>query len=295
MSLPSTPTPPAVQPPSDQPEEVPETQVIAHGNTAAPPTAVETVLLLVGEDETPMSAPKHLLVTIPFFEGMFTASSRFQEDIENKVTLPEDDPELWRKALEFLQTGKFFPYFKANDRSSTPSLDITLLVADAQGTFGEWDGSDARCGFEILSDETHEVFEDLGHLLRLAEQYLWAELLEACVQKIKVFPISRRGFKMLLRLGISVFQYCDDMQTNGARLDPFQVWGGSIGGPLLHYPHGQLPDEIPGIEGARVKLFLLINGFKMQVTWSLVPWRWHHDEEVIEALRGAVEEFLESD
>ncbi|MCJ1247153.1 hypothetical protein MMC30_004365 [Trapelia coarctata] len=225
-----------------------------------------------------MSVPKDLLLTIPFFSQMLSTSSSFRESIENKVALPEDDAELWRKALEFLQTGKFFPYFTPSQpgQSLPPRLDIPLLVANEQGSLLVWDGSDDRCGFEILSEETSESFEDLVLLLRLAEEHLWPELMNACVQKIALFPVSRRGFSMLLRLGVNVFQYCWDFEIDDRdRADgitPLQIWHRQMGGPLPDSPEDWSPSPI---EEARVNLYQLINDTHFKVgmaTWNVAPW-----------------------
>lgn len=181
---------------------------MAQGSTPPPPNADTTVLLIIGEDETPISIFKDRLMTIPFFDRMFSSPFPFRESIENKVTLPEDDPGLWRRAVEYLRTGDFHPRFQASGPGDTrPSrrLEVPLLVADDEGKMVAWvDSSIDRFGTEILSEGTREMLEEIISLLQMAEKYCWAELMDECVFKIAAFPIGWREYAMVSKLCYSL-------------------------------------------------------------------------------------------
>lgn len=167
----------------------------------APPHADTNVLLVIGEDETPISISKTRLMTIPFFDRMFSSPFPFRESIENKVTLPEDDAGLWRRAEEYLRSGDFHPRFKASEPGDTrPArrLEGPLLVEDDEGKMVAWvDSSIDRFGTEFLSGGTREMLEDILSLLQMAEKYCWADLMDECVFKIAAFPIGWREYAMI--------------------------------------------------------------------------------------------------
>ena len=196
-------------------EEVAEAQATTPENMLTPPRIDDTVVLVVGEGEMPMFVSKALLMKVPFFEQMFAARFTFRESIENKVLLPEDDPELWRKALEFLRTGKFFPYFKAGGPDdtrafnpfSTPSLDVALVVSDWQGNLSTWDSSAHPFGVDTLSEGTYEMLEDVVLLFRLAEKYFWHDLMEVCVDKTAAFPTGMRAYSLLSKHCSELFSH----------------------------------------------------------------------------------------
>jgi len=176
------------------------TQATAHGTTPAPPNADNTTLLVIGADETPIFVPKSHLTTIPFFDRIFSSPFPFQETIDNKVTLPEDDAGLWRRALEYLRTGAFHPRFTAREPGDTTPrrLDVALLVLDDDGEMVTWVSSALdRFGTEFLSDGTRGMLEEILLLFCLAEKYLWADLMDECVLKIAAFPIGLREYAMV--------------------------------------------------------------------------------------------------
>jgi len=288
MSSPSFQTPPAVQLHPNQHGEVLEIQVATQGVTVTSPSTADTVLLVVGEVETPISVPKHLLMTISFFERMFSSRFPCKETIENKMFLPEDEVPIWSRALEFLNTGKYFPYFKVShtdgesqsDPPPTLKLHLPLLVANEEGRMVEWDGSDDRYGVEVLSDFTYDLLEDQVLLLRLAEKYLWASLMNACIQKISLFPVGRCGFSLLLDHGTNIFQNCEDFQLDpcdrDAGLNPLDIWHQVIDGPR-DLPGAEAPGPIHDAMDARIELFELINRMYIKIgstAWKFGPYRY---------------------
>ncbi|MCJ1479072.1 hypothetical protein MMC13_007756 [Lambiella insularis] len=159
----------------------------------------QPVLLVVGKDEIPIFASKDLLMQIPVFESMLSSKSMFRESVDNSISLPEDKPSHWRKAIEFLRTKDCFPRLSTPSAMISsclsashlvPTLETPLFTVDYLGRLVKASAQDAGVGLLTLSDGTSEQLEDIVLLFRMADKYMWTEMMELLLYTYRPEPES---------------------------------------------------------------------------------------------------------
>lgn len=178
------------------------------------------MLLLVGDAETPLFVSEKLLTAIPTFEKMLCKEHSFREQIEKKIKLPEDDLKLWRKAIDFVYTGEFYPRLTSASRNevdnsntvifyqdwldqkhtsvSFPSLETALKIVNKDGRLREFTKQDIRIGDWTPSEYTHDLFDEIVCLFCMGNKYAWEGLIELCLKKLMAFPLGGRAFATLV-------------------------------------------------------------------------------------------------
>lgn len=83
-----------------------------------------TVTLLVGTDSTILNVSQHILCRLPFFRAALQGN--FREASEQKINMPEDDPQDVTALVEFLYTGSYsYAYHdNAESESEGPTPDL---------------------------------------------------------------------------------------------------------------------------------------------------------------------------
>ena len=170
----------------------------------------------MGADPRPFFVPKELLLEVPFFRGAL-AADRFVEGRENKIRLPEDHAHLWKMAIEFLQTGEFFPrlvetrgvckcsarmglfqdWGSHNHFDEAVSLEIPLRTIGRNGTVQTFGWRDQSMGDWVTDEATHLLFVNIVRLFCMAEKYASTPLMRLCLRKLHTFPIGPRAFAVL--------------------------------------------------------------------------------------------------
>lgn len=64
-----------------------------------------TVTLIIGTDLVEFYVPQRVLCTLPFFQAAL--QGEFREAAEQKIRMPEDDPQIVSALIEFLYTGGY--------------------------------------------------------------------------------------------------------------------------------------------------------------------------------------------
>ena len=102
-----------------------------------------TLVAGIGKEQRVFFLAKYILMEIaPFFRGALERNW-FLEGRNNRVMLPEDDVYVWKKAVDFLNTGDFYP--RLNIRRSNVSYVGRLHTAPmAHGVF-EIEAIDVWC------------------------------------------------------------------------------------------------------------------------------------------------------
>ena len=180
----------------------------------------QDVALVVGveEEKRVFFLAKDPLMKIPFFKGALSAN-RFAEGRSNRVAFPEDDIYLWKKAVEFINTGEFYPRLvpatvqfshnyppphETHGRRTIRdkwhvcmALEIPLHIMDQNEARGLFQHDGIRIGNWATTKATHSIFDQLVGLFCMAEEYGWTELMALCMRKIDIFPIGPRAFATL--------------------------------------------------------------------------------------------------
>ena len=162
---------------------------------------------MIGEQQAPLFVNKNLLKQIPTFQSMFAWPPSFEEALQNKVILPEDDFRSWQKAVEFLRSKDFMPYFDVNQSQKQPligkmaatKLKTPLFVVNCQDKVIRLDPGEIANGDASLADVTHTMLEGVLLVLRLADKYDWSDLMHVCLDKIISFPLGPRAFSAILK------------------------------------------------------------------------------------------------
>ncbi|MCJ1393635.1 hypothetical protein MMC18_006510 [Xylographa bjoerkii] len=198
----------------------------------------DKLLLKIGHGEIKFVVAKSLLVQIPFFSGMLHAGTQFKKSTTGTVDLPEDEPDLWLLALEFLTLGEYFPYLRTKSTEShsravdwdinypywlqpdlatmegnrkKECLATPIHVINWSGNIVEYDREAARIGQWSTTDSTHHLFKQTVQLFVMAEKYIWHELMDMCVRKIRAFPLGARAFSILTEY-CTMPDYCQDVE-----------------------------------------------------------------------------------
>ena len=171
----------------------------------------DSVALVIGEDRYPLFMKEKILKEkIEPFAAAFNGD-RWTERIERTIYLPEDDVHAWKNAVDFIMTGDFEPRLapccdcpvecidgegvKMHDAANKHSVfDPPIQVWDRFGNVHDFGCGDKTLGHWRVSRATAELFNTLVDTFSLAEKYLWLELQEACLNRLRVFPIGPEAF-----------------------------------------------------------------------------------------------------
>lgn len=131
----------------------------------------------------------------------------WREAQDNTITLPEGDVGTWEKAAKILRGEKLFS-------------DGSIEVLDPEGNQIEYShgGDHQQIGDWTFPEATLTQFENLIDLLVLADQYLWKELREECLEKILQFPIGAEALAVLVAVPETVYKFppgCDRSLPKG--------------------------------------------------------------------------------
>lgn len=82
-----------------------------------------TVTLLIGADRVQFHVPQSVLCILPFFQAAL--QGEFREAVEQKIEMPEDDPQIVSALIEFLYTGGYtYAYSQEETDSDDPPADL---------------------------------------------------------------------------------------------------------------------------------------------------------------------------
>lgn len=86
--------------------------------------------MVVGEEQRIFAAHENVLCGSPFFDNVL---KREMMDSQNKkISLPDEEPEIFSSVLEYLYKGDYFPRLVHNKRRN--SWEIEPLADDGRGT-----------------------------------------------------------------------------------------------------------------------------------------------------------------
>lgn len=83
-----------------------------------------TVTLVIGPDSATFHVPKDILCVLPFFRAAL--QGKFREASDNKISMPEDEPQNVAALIEFLYTGSYtYPFRPATEveEEGSPAAD----------------------------------------------------------------------------------------------------------------------------------------------------------------------------
>ncbi|KAI9878048.1 MAG: hypothetical protein M1830_002063 [Pleopsidium flavum] len=189
------------------------------------------ITLTVGPEGKVYEINEHILNRIPFFKSAFKKGV-FLEGVENKMSLPEDDPVLFDRMTEFLCTGDYFPHlipspdpcdgiykertlfqhknhltafservvcddkFYGQD-CKTVELPIEIVVDLETKTTAVFGHMEERLGRWQTTEATHHLFEQEVLLFCMAEKYMMDDLKELSYRKISMFPQGPKALAVL--------------------------------------------------------------------------------------------------
>jgi len=185
----------------------------------------------VGPEGKVYEIHEHVLKKIPFFKNALKAGV-FREGVERKMTLPEDDPVLFDRMIQFLCTGDYFPHIvpapdpcdwrykertlfqhkhhltdfseriicdsKYNgqdcDTLETPIEVVVDVETDTSAAFKHMDDQPGRW---LTTEATHSLFEQEVLLFCMAEKFMMDDLKELCYRKVLMFPQGPKELAVL--------------------------------------------------------------------------------------------------
>lgn len=167
---------------------------------------------------------------IPCFKNVFDTGT-FREGQEGHLRLPEDDPLVFSKLLQFIRTGDYFPRIVLSPKQCEPYLRSSLfqhqhfledrvLRAECERRYDESRCGSLECTLEVIvdleedikapyqhrdaqfgrwrtADETHSLFEQEVLLFCMAERFMMEDLKTLCLSKIFMFPLGPRELATL--------------------------------------------------------------------------------------------------
>ena len=187
------------------------------------------ITIIVGPEEKVFEVPEYIVKMIPCFTSIFQKRT-FREAAEGQLTLPEDDPLVFDRLLQFLHTGDYLPRIvpaldpceteqinslfqyreqlefrnlhdckRRYDASRCGSLEWTLeVIVDVRKDIkAPYRHSDPQFGRWKTADATHELFEREVLLFCMAERFLMDDLKELCLTKMHMFPLGPRELAVL--------------------------------------------------------------------------------------------------
>ena len=159
--------------------------------------------LVVGEERQEFLVKKDCLIDIEFFKCALKDGS-WKEGKDNRIELPEDDPALWKMAVDFIMTNDFLPHIVPTSSCNIgdplchyPMFDPPVQVMGADNVTVDFTMADDRFGDWEYPDTTLEILENLVAIFCLANKYLWLGLLATCIEKLRLFPMGPAALPVL--------------------------------------------------------------------------------------------------
>ncbi|MCJ1391894.1 hypothetical protein MMC18_004761 [Xylographa bjoerkii] len=159
--------------------------------------------LVVGEERHEFLVKKDYLMDIEYFKCALKDGC-WKEGKDNRIELPEDNPEIWKLAVEFITTGEFRPYVSptcdciiGEGWCHDPMFDPPVEVIDADDVTVAFNMADDQVGDWGYPDITLVTLETLVGVFCLANKYLWYTLLCSCMEKLRLFPMGPAALPVL--------------------------------------------------------------------------------------------------
>jgi len=154
------------------------------------------------DNPVPFYVHREKLVQIPYFAAALRKDS-FIEGREGKVNFEEEDPILFRRVVEFIYEGDFFPRLKVPP-TAYHGFEVPLKVKSTSSDSEEEDyvphlSVEVESGAYLVVAETHQLFMMLIKLLCVADRYLFEDLVEMTFRKLKHFPIGTKEVVILIQ------------------------------------------------------------------------------------------------
>ena len=158
---------------------------------------------MVGEERQEFLVKKDYLIDIEYFKCALKDGC-WKEGRDNRIELPEDDPELWSLAIDFIMTNEFRPHVVPTCNCvlgelwcHDPEFDPPVQVIDADDATVDFNMADDQIGDWGYPDTTLVTLENLVGIFCLANKYLWRDLLGMCMEKIRLFPLGPAALPIL--------------------------------------------------------------------------------------------------
>ncbi|MCJ1381860.1 hypothetical protein MMC17_004972 [Xylographa soralifera] len=159
--------------------------------------------LVIGEERQEFLVKKDYLIDIEYFKCALK-DGRWKEGRDNRIELPEDDPELWRIAIDFIMTNEFQPHVVPTCNCiigelwcHSPRFDPPVQVIDADDVSLDFNVDEDQVGDWRYPDTTLAILENLVGIFCLANKYLWLPLLASCMEKLRYFPMGPAALPVL--------------------------------------------------------------------------------------------------
>ncbi|MCJ1398079.1 hypothetical protein MMC11_001276 [Xylographa trunciseda] len=159
--------------------------------------------LVVGEERQEFLVKKDYLMDIEYFKCALKDGC-WKEGKDNRIELPEDDPELWEIAIEFIMTNEYLPRVLptcdciiGETWCHDPKFDPPVQVIGADDVVADFNIEDDQVGDWGYPDTTLAILENLVGLFCLANKYLWPELLSSCMERLRLFPMGPAALPLL--------------------------------------------------------------------------------------------------
>ncbi|KAG9228942.1 hypothetical protein BJ875DRAFT_489380 [Amylocarpus encephaloides] len=188
-------------------------------NDSITPYESYLVTLSVGPPANPVlfqvdsSSLKH----IRFFAAALREDT-FREGRERIIHFEEEDPAVFRRLVEFVNTNQCFPrHFKYDDpiderdMFEVPCPVVRNLAGAEPEEYRRWLVTSMSCGAHEAADETHEIVKMVIETMCLGERYCCQALMNDCLDKIYDLPFGLREVTLLMELVL--LQIPDTPQT----------------------------------------------------------------------------------
>ncbi|CAG8983546.1 hypothetical protein HYALB_00004347 [Hymenoscyphus albidus] len=162
------------------------------------------VKLIVGpqENQHTLYAHKNALCSVAYFKACLREDA-FIEGQTNTIVLPEEDPLVFRRLLEWMYTKSCFPVWDSEHEISprlAPPPYIQRLAHNVEselylGSYKQF-GAIAN-GSSTSTDETFALFQVIVLTMCAAERYCMLDLQQHCMWKLKKFPIGAKEVAVL--------------------------------------------------------------------------------------------------
>ncbi|CAG8956780.1 hypothetical protein HYFRA_00011169 [Hymenoscyphus fraxineus] len=162
------------------------------------------VKLIVGpqENQHTLYAHKNALCSVAYFKACLREDA-FIEGQTNTIVLPEEDPLVFRRLLEWMYTRSCFPVWHSEHetiRRLAPPPHIQRLVENVENELylGSYKQIGAIAnGSSTSTDETFALFQVIVLTMCAAERYCMLDLQQHCMWKLKKFPVGAKEVAVL--------------------------------------------------------------------------------------------------
>ncbi|KAH8813257.1 hypothetical protein F5884DRAFT_330533 [Xylogone sp. PMI_703] len=81
------------------------------------------ITIVVGHEQRLFAAHEDVLCVSPFFQA--ACRGQFMESTNKRITLPDEEPEIFSSVLEYLYKGDYYPRLIHNKRKNTWEIEVT--------------------------------------------------------------------------------------------------------------------------------------------------------------------------